>query len=119
MPEYSSRGELGCQSRGWVGSIPKRALQRITGSMKATRYLGRVLENRARTSKQAKAGRMEETMLGLGESKFSGLICTSKEKQCKSANWEEATWKFRLSGSAAWDLVSATGPPWTRRKGSR
>src|ERR1022692_723098 len=27
----------------------------------------------------------------------------SKEKQCRSANLERAAWKFRLSGSAAWE----------------
>ena len=26
-----------------------------------------------------------------------------KEKQCRSANWERAAWKFRRSGSAAWE----------------
>jgi hypothetical protein len=30
-------------------------------------------------------------------------IIPIKEKQCRSANLEIATWKFRLSGSAAWE----------------
>jgi hypothetical protein len=37
------------------------------------------------------------TMLRLGQSKLRSLICTSKEKQCKSANSEKAIWKYRLS----------------------
>ena len=34
---------------------------------------------------------------------FINCESTLKEKQCKSANLEKATWKFRLSGSAAWE----------------
>jgi hypothetical protein len=30
-------------------------------------------------------------------------VHSRKEEECKSANLEAVTWKFRLSGSAAWE----------------
>ena len=41
---------------------------------------------------------VSETMLGRAVPLRADGISTAKEKQCRSANWEKATWRFRLSG---------------------
>src|SRR5258708_38219606 len=38
---------------------------------------------------------------------------TQEFKKCRSANLEAATWRFRLSDSAAWARVTIAGPPRT------